>query len=293
MCRARCCPRCDRRARSTANRRGAPRGAMPIAGIAGDQQAALFGQACFEPGTAKNTYGTGCFMLLNTGEKPVPSKKGLLTTIAWQIGGKTTYALEGSVFVAGAAVQWLRDGLEGDQGVGRRRAADGKRAGHRRRLSRARVRGARRAVLGPARARRIVGLTREHDDRAHRSGGGGFDGLSDARRARGDAAGGRTRVDDAEGRWRSRRQRMLLQFQADLLGVPVRRPVVGETTALGAAYLAGLAAGYWEVWTTCAGTGPSIASSRRRDGRATATVVRRLEKSRRALARVGRLSGPR
>jgi len=85
--------------------------AVPVAGIAGDQQAALFGQACFEPGTAKNTYGTGCFMLLNTGETPVPSQKGLLTTVAWRIGDRTTYALEGSVFIAGAAVQWLRDGL--------------------------------------------------------------------------------------------------------------------------------------------------------------------------------------
>jgi glycerol kinase len=86
--------------------------AVPIAGIAGDQQAALFGQACFEPGSAKNTYGTGCFMLMNTGAKPVPSEKGLLTTVAWTVGAVTTYALEGSVFVAGAAVQWLRDGLK-------------------------------------------------------------------------------------------------------------------------------------------------------------------------------------
>ena len=89
--------------------------AVPVAGIAGDQQAALFGQACFEPGAAKNTYGTGCFMLLNTGESPVPSQKGLLTTVAWRVGGKTTYALEGAVFVAGAAVQWLRDGLKAIQ----------------------------------------------------------------------------------------------------------------------------------------------------------------------------------
>ena len=87
-----------------------PRG-VPVAGIAGDQQAALFGQACYAPGAAKNTYGTGCFMLLNTGRSPVPSTRGLLTTIAWRIGGETTYALEGSVFIAGAAIQWLRDGL--------------------------------------------------------------------------------------------------------------------------------------------------------------------------------------
>src|SRR6185312_12840126 len=91
---------------------GAP---VPIAGMAGDQQAALFGQACFQPGTAKNTYGTGCFMLLNTGDELVPSEKGLLTTVAWKIGRRTSYALEGSVFVAGAAVQWLRDGLKAIQ----------------------------------------------------------------------------------------------------------------------------------------------------------------------------------
>src|SRR5256712_5571200 len=87
-----------------------PRG-LPIAGVAGDQQAALFGQACHVPGAAKNTYGTGCFMLLNTGTTPVASSRGLLTTIAWRINGRTTYALEGSVFIAGAAIQWLRDGL--------------------------------------------------------------------------------------------------------------------------------------------------------------------------------------
>jgi len=220
--------------------------AVPVAGIAGDQQAALFGQACFEPGAAKNTYGTGCFMLLNTGESPVPSQKGLLTTVAWRVGGKTTYALEGAVFVAGAAVQWLRDGLKAIQ-------------------SSAEVEALMRQVpdtdgvyLVPAfvglgapywdpRARGIiVGLTRNSS-------------MAHVARAAVDAMAYQTRdvlqimqeeanlalttlkVDGG-----AAANAMMLQFQADLLGVPVRRPVVAETTALGAAYLAGLAVGYWD-----------------------------------------------
>jgi glycerol kinase len=219
--------------------------AVPVAGIAGDQQAALFGQACFEPGAAKNTYGTGCFMLLNTGDSPVPSQKGLLTTVAWRVGGKTTYALEGAVFVAGAAVQWLRDGLKAIQ-------------------SSAEVEALMRQVpdtdgvyLVPAfvglgapywdpRARGIiVGLTRNSS-------------MAHVARAAVDAMAYQTRdvlqimqeeanlalttlkVDGG-----AAANAMMLQFQADLLGVPVRRPVVAETTALGAAYLAGLAVGYW------------------------------------------------
>jgi glycerol kinase len=220
--------------------------AVPIAGIAGDQQAALFGQACFEPGSAKNTYGTGCFMLLNTGKSPVPSQKGLLTTVAWQVGGKTTYALEGAVFVAGAAVQWIRDGLKAIQSSAEVEAlmqqvpdTDG-------------------VYLVPAfvglgapywdpRARGIiVGLTRNSS-------------IAHVARAAVDAMAYQTRdvlqvmqeeanlalttlkVDGG-----AAANAMLLQFQADLLGVPVRRPVVAETTALGAAYLAGLAVGYWD-----------------------------------------------
>ena len=219
--------------------------AIPVAGDAGDQQAALFGQACFEPGSAKNTYGTGCFMLLNTGDKPVPSKKGLLTTVAWKIGGKTTYALEGSVFVAGAAVQWLRDGLKAitasadvEQLMSQVPDTDG-------------------VYLVPAfvglgapywdpRARGvIVGLTRNSS-------------VAHVARAAVDAMAYQTRdvleamqaesglplktlkVDGG-----AAANAMLLQFQADLLNVSVRRPVVAETTALGAAYLAGLAVGYW------------------------------------------------
>ena len=222
---------------------GAP---IPISGIAGDQQAALFGQACFEPGSAKNTYGTGCFMLLNTGATPVPSHKGLLTTVGWRIGNATTYALEGSVFVAGAAVQWIRDGLKAIQ-------------------SSAEVEALMRQVpdtdgvyVVPAfvglgapywdpRARGIiVGLTRNSS-------------IAHIARAAVDAMAYQTRdvleVMQAEARLAlttlkvdggAAANAMLLQFQADLLGVPVRRPVVGETTALGAAYLAGLAVGYWD-----------------------------------------------
>jgi glycerol kinase len=219
---------------------------VPIAGIAGDQQAALFGQACFEPGSAKNTYGTGCFMLMNTGAKPVPSEKGLVTTVAWSVGAVTTYALEGSVFVAGAAVQWLRDGLKAikaspdvERLMAECQDTDG-------------------VYLVPAfvglgapywdpRARGIiVGLTRNTQ-------------LAHVARAAVEAMAYQTRdvleamqaeshlplttlkVDGG-----AAANAMLLQFQADLLNVPVRRPVVAETTALGAAYLAGLAVGYWQ-----------------------------------------------
>jgi glycerol kinase len=220
--------------------------AVPVAGDAGDQQAALFGQACFEPGSAKNTYGTGCFMLLNTGETPVPSQKGLLTTIAWKVDGRTTYALEGSVFVAGAAVQWLRDGLKaiassGDVETLMNQAADTDGV-----------------YLVPAfvglgapywdpRARGIiVGLTRNssiaHVARA------AVDAMAyqtrDVLEVMQDEAGLKLTTLKVDGG--AAANATLLQFQADLLGCPVRRPVVRETTALGAAYLAGLAVGYWE-----------------------------------------------
>ncbi len=220
--------------------------AVPIAGDAGDQQAALFGQACFEPGAAKNTYGTGCFMLLNTGSTPVPSEKGLLTTVAWKIGGETTYALEGSVFIAGAAVQWLRDGLKAITA-----SADVERL-------MAEVHDTDGVYLVPAfvglgapywdpRARgAIVGLTRNSQ-------------IAHIARAAVDAMAYQTR-DVLEAMQSESRlpltalkvdggaaaNAMLLQFQADLLNVSVRRPVVAETTALGAAYLAGLAVGYWQ-----------------------------------------------
>jgi glycerol kinase len=219
---------------------------IPVAGDAGDQQAALFGQACFEPGTAKNTYGTGCFMLLNTGETPVPSQKGLLTTVGWKLGGRTTYALEGSVFVAGAAVQWLRDGLKAiaasaDVETLMRQVPDTDGV-----------------YLVPAfvglgapywdpRARGvIVGLTRNttvaHIARA------AVDAMAyqtrDVLEVMQEEAGLTLTTLKVDGG--AAANDMLLQFQADLLGCPVRRPVVPETTALGAAYLAGLAVGYWE-----------------------------------------------
>jgi glycerol kinase len=219
---------------------------IPIAGVAGDQQAALFGQACFEPGTAKNTYGTGCFMLLNTGERPVASTQGLLTTIAWRLGGRTVYALEGSVFVAGAAVQWLRDGLRAIT-----TSADVER------LMQA-VPDAGGVYLVPA----FVGLGAPYWDPHAR---GAVLGLTrDTRiehiaRAAVDAMAYQTRdvleVMQSEAGLQlphlkvdggAAANAMLLQFQADQLGVPVRRPVVAETTALGAAYLAGLAVGYWD-----------------------------------------------
>jgi len=220
-------------------------GAVAIAGAAGDQQAALFGQACFEAGEAKNTYGTGCFMLLNTGERPVASHKGLLTTVAWRLGDTTTYALEGSVFVAGAAVQWLRDGLRAIT-----TSADVER------LMRE-VPDAGGVYLVPAfvglgapywdpHARgTIVGLTR--DSRIEHIARAAVDAMAyqtrDVLEVMQEEAGlslPHLKVDGG-----ASANAMLLQFQADQLGVPVRRPVVAETTALGAAYLAGLAVGYW------------------------------------------------
>jgi len=222
---------------------GAP---IPIGGVAGDQQAALFGQACFEPGEAKNTYGTGCFMLLNTGSRLVASQKGLLTTVAWRLGDRTTYALEGSVFVAGAAVQWLRDGLRAIS-----TSADVER------LMRD-VPDAGGVYLVPAfvglgapywdpHARgTIVGLTR--DSRVEHIARAAVDAMAyqtrDVLEVMQEEAGltlPHLKVDGG-----ASANAMLLQFQADQLGVPVRRPVVAETTALGAAYLAGLAVGFWD-----------------------------------------------
>ena len=219
---------------------------VPIAGAAGDQQAALFGQACFEPGSAKNTYGTGCFMLLNTGAKPVASEKGLLTTVAWTVGAVTTYALEGAVFVAGATVQWLRDGLKAIKS-----SADVE-------TLMSEVQDTDGVYLVPAfvglgapywdpRARGIiVGLTRNtqmaHIARA------AVDAMAyqtkdvlEAMQAESQLPLTTLKVDGG-----AAANAILLQFQADLLNVTVRRPVVSETTALGAAYLAGLAVGYWD-----------------------------------------------
>ena len=221
---------------------GAP---ITIAGIAGDQQAALFGQACFAPGDAKNTYGTGCFLLMNTGEKPFPSTAGLLTTVGWRIGGQTTYCLEGAVFVAGAVVQWLRDGLRAiasssevetlmsrvpdSGGVYFVPAFVGLGAPHWDPYARGLVIGITRGTTIEHIARAAVDSmayqTRDVLDLMQRECGVSLSSLK--------VDGGAT-VNST-----------LLQFQADLLRVPVQRPIVGETTALGAAYLAGLAVKYW------------------------------------------------
>jgi glycerol kinase len=218
---------------------------VPIAGIAGDQQAALFGQMCLEEGMVKNTYGTGCFMLMNTGETPRLSKNNLLTTIAWQINGKTTYALEGSIFMAGAVIQWLRDGLgiiktaaeaeelaltvndNGDlyfvpsfTGMGAPywdQHARGLMIGVNRGTTRAHI--ARAALEGIAFQTMDVLKVMELDAQINIS---------------------ELRVDGG-----ASTNNLLMQIQADLLGIPVVRPQVTETTAMGAALLAGLATGFW------------------------------------------------
>ena len=218
---------------------------VPIAGIAGDQQAALFGQACFKPGMAKNTYGTGSFMLMNTGDKGIPSKNGLLTTLAWGLDGKVDYALEGSIFITGAVVQWLRDGLnlvhsapESEELATKVESSDG-------------------VYFVPA----FVGLGAPYwDDKAR----GAILGLT-----RGSTKAHLTRAALESIAYQTRdvlqamqidsginlaalkvdggavKNNFLMQFQSDILGVPVERPVVQETTALGAAFLSGLAVGYW------------------------------------------------
>jgi glycerol kinase len=218
---------------------------VPIAGIAGDQHAALFGQACYEVGSAKNTYGTGCFVLLNTGPAPVASGHGLLTTIAWRIGGRTTYALEGSVFIAGAAVQWLRDGLglirqaaetqalaesvEDTGGVFFVPAFVGLGAPYWDPYARGALvgltRGTTRAHLARAALEAIAYQSRDVLDAM----------AADAKVAvRGLKVDGGAVAND-----------FLCQFQADILDAAVIRPAVIETTALGAAFLAGLGTGFW------------------------------------------------
>jgi glycerol kinase len=219
---------------------------IPIAGIAGDQQAALFGQRCTAPGMVKNTYGTGCFMLMNTGERPVNSNRGLITTVAWRVGSRKQYALEGSVFIAGAAIQWLRDGL------GLIRASsdvDGLAA---------QVPDNGGVYLVPA----FAGLGAPHWDPYARGTLIGLTGGStgahlaratlesiayqtadilDAMQADSGIALKELRVDGG-----ATRSDLLMQFQADVLNVPVVRPRLLESTAMGAAYLAGLAVGYWQ-----------------------------------------------
>ncbi len=220
---------------------------IPIAGIAGDQQAALFGQGCFNPGMAKNTYGTGCFMLMNTGTEPVFSKSGLLTTIAWGLNGKVSYALEGSVFIAGAAIQWLRDGLKiiDDAPDSEYMAMKVKDTGG--------------VYVVPA----FAGLGAPYWDMYAR---GAIFGLtrgttkSHIIRATLESLAFQTKdvlaamEKDANKTLRSLRvdggacaNNLLMQFQSDILKTPVERPSIIETTAMGAAYLAGLAVGLWQI----------------------------------------------
>ena len=220
-------------------------GSIPIAGIAGDQQAALFGQTCFQPGDAKNTYGTGCFLLMNTGSQPVKSENGLLTTIAWDIGGQRTYALEGSVFVAGAAIQWLRDELgllqhAADSEAMARRVPD---TGGVYLVPAFTGLGA--PYWDPYARGTMVGITRgtkkEHIVRA------ALESLAyqtaDVLRVMEQDAGLHLRSLQADGG--ACANDFLMEFQADIIDVPVKRPACVETTAMGAAYLAGLAVGYW------------------------------------------------
>ena len=220
-------------------------GRIPIAGAAGDQQAALFGQTCFEEGEAKNTYGTGCFLLMNSGEKPIASANNLLTTIAWKIGDKVDYALEGSIFVGGSVVQWLRDGL----GIIRSSSEVEALA--------ASVPDTNGVYFVPA----LTGLAAPYWDQYARGAISGISrGTTAAHIARAALEGIAYQTLDIVGAMQrdsgitlrelkvdggAARNNLLMQFQSDLLDTRVIRPGVTETTALGAAYLAGLAVGYW------------------------------------------------
>ena len=218
---------------------------VPIAGIAGDQQAALFGQMCTEPGSVKNTYGTGCFLLMNTGEKPILSRNNLLTTVAWKIGDKVNYALEGSIFVGGSVVQWLRDGLgiiRSSSEVEALAATVPDNGG---------------VYFVPA----LTGLGAPHwDQYAHGVICGITRGTTAAHIARAALEGIAFQTMDIVGAMEkdagvrlaelkvdggASRNNLMMQFQADILGTAVIRPEVTETTAMGACYLAGLAVGYW------------------------------------------------
>src|SRR6185437_2187078 len=219
---------------------------IPIYNIAGDQQAALFGQMCIKPGMVKNTYGTGCFMLMNTGDKPVLSKNNLLTTIAWKIGNVTTYALEGGVFIAGAVVQWLRDGLgiiknssdveklalsvNDNGGVYFVPAFAGLGAPYWNQFARGTMLGITRGTTDAHIARAsIESIALQTMDVLH------------AINADAELPIEELRVDGG-----ATANNLLMQFQSDVMNCRVIRPVITETTALGAAYLAGLAIGFWK-----------------------------------------------
>ncbi len=218
---------------------------VPVAGIAGDQQAALFGQMCTQPGMVKNTYGTGCFMLMNTGEKPVASKNNLLTTVAWKVNGKVQYALEGSVFIAGAVVQWLRDGLHIIQHSADVEALADKVTDNGGVYMVPAFAGLGAPYWNQDARGLIVGITRGTTD-AHIARASiesiAFQTMDVLRSMEADAGMHikEVRVDGG-----ATVNNQLMQFQSDILGSNVIRPMVTETTALGAAYLAGLATGYW------------------------------------------------
>lgn len=249
-----------------------PDSRIPIAGIAGDQQAALFGQLCTQPGMVKNTYGTGCFMLMNTGEKAIASKNNLLTTIAWKIDNKTEYALEGSVFIAGAVVQWLRDELK----IIRTSADVEKLAGQ--------VKDTDGVYIVPA----FAGLGAPHWNQYARGSIFGLTrGSSNAHIARAalDSIAYQTydvlKAMEADAGIHIRELRVdggatvnnqLMQFQSDILNTKVVRPKITETTALGAAYLAGLAVGYWknveeiqQQWQVDKSFSPSMVDAKRNE----------------------------
>jgi glycerol kinase len=221
-------------------------GEVPVAGVAGDQQAALFGQACHHPGMAKNTYGTGSFVLLNSGPEPPPVPAGLLATVAWGLDGEVAYALEASIFVTGAAVQWLRDGLGIIAEAGETEALAASLASNEGVYFVPALTGLGSPHWDPYARGTIVGLTRG-SGRAHLA-RAALEAIAyetvDAVRAQETACGKRLELLRADGG--ATVNRWLMQFQADVLGVPVSVPEIAETTALGAAYLAGIAS---EVWT--------------------------------------------
>ena len=247
----------------------------PSCGVAGDQQAATIGQACFAPGMVKATYGTGCFALLNTGDSRSPRSNRLLTTVAYQLDGKRTYALEGAIFIAGAAVQWLRDGLRIIASAAESGAlADQSRSGTGR-LPRAGLRRARCTLLAARGAWRAVRPDARYRPGRARPRGAGGRVLPDARSAGGHAqrlvgqadSGAKAvlRVDGGmvASDW-------TMQFLADILDAPVDRPTIGETTALGAAWLAGHKAGVWpdaqgfgRLWKLDRGFKPALTAAER------------------------------
>ena len=225
----RACPRCCRAAAASASPTPTRAAGLtvPVSGIAGDQQAALFGQACFTPGMTKNTYGTGSFVLVNLGDSHPPPVDGLLTTVAWQLGDTVTYAMEGSIFVTGAAVQWLRDGLGIIDDVVGSRTARGQRRRHRRRGVRPRVHRARFAVVRSVRARCDLRVDARHDTRAPRARVRGGDGVADRRRGRRHRRRGRHPRHRAAGRRRGQRDGRALPVpgrRARRSRPPSRRP---------------------------------------------------------------------